>query len=120
MAACGPVNACHAGVSRGCIAAIMAAVLDEAAINEHAKRIDEDGFTIVEDAIEPSLVAELRDTIRRLERELDVKPLGTDAEGHSTLRMYNLLAKDPAFVAMPIHPNVLPIVEKELDRGCLL
>ena len=37
----------------------------------------------------------LRDTIRRLERELDVRPLGTAAEGHSTLRMYNLLAKDP-------------------------
>ena len=34
--------------------------------------------------------------------------------------MYNLLAKDPAFQAMPVHPNVLPIVERLLDRGCLL
>ena len=94
--------------------------MDEAAVAEHAARIDDVGYTVVEDAIEPDLVAELRDTIRRLERDLDVQPLGTAAEGHSTLRMYNLLAKDPTFVAMPIHPNVLPIVERLLDRGCLL
>jgi ectoine hydroxylase-related dioxygenase (phytanoyl-CoA dioxygenase family) len=34
--------------------------------------------------------------------------------------MYNLLAKDPAFQAMPVHPSVLPVVERILDRGCLL
>ena len=89
-------------------------------LDEHLERIDADGYTIVEDAIEPDLVVELRDTIRRVERELDVRPLGTAAEGHSTLRMYNLLAKDRAFQAMPIHPSVLPLVEQLLDRGCLL
>jgi len=36
------------------------------------------------------------------------------------MRMYNLLAKDPVFQAMPVHPSVLPIVERILDRGCLL
>ena len=34
--------------------------------------------------------------------------------------MYNLLAKAPVFAEMPIHGAVLPIVEKLLDRGCLL
>jgi ectoine hydroxylase-related dioxygenase (phytanoyl-CoA dioxygenase family) len=34
--------------------------------------------------------------------------------------MYNLLAKDPVFQAMPVHPSVLPIVERLLDPGCLL
>ena len=34
--------------------------------------------------------------------------------------MYNLLAKDPVFQAMPLHESVLPIVEHVLDRGCLL
>ena len=94
--------------------------LDDTAIDGHLARIDADGYTIVEDAIEPELVAQLRDTIRRLERELDVRPRETAAEGHATLRMYNLLAKDPAFQAMPVHPNVLPIAERLLDRGCLL
>jgi ectoine hydroxylase-related dioxygenase (phytanoyl-CoA dioxygenase family) len=98
----------------------MTAAMHEIPIDEHVERIDAEGYTIVEGAVDPSLVAELRDAIRRLERELDVHPLGTSAEGHSTLRMYNLLAKDPAFTTMPIHPNVLPIVERLLDKGCLL
>jgi len=94
--------------------------LDDATLAGHLARIDTDGYTIVEDAIEPELVAQLRDTIRRLERELQVAPRETAAEGHATLRMYNLLAKDPVFQAMPVHPNVLPIAERLLDPGCLL
>jgi ectoine hydroxylase-related dioxygenase (phytanoyl-CoA dioxygenase family) len=94
--------------------------LDKTALAEHLARIDADGYTIVPDAIEPELVVELREAIRRLERDLDVRPRETAAEGHATLRMYNLLAKDRVFQAMPVHPNVLPIAEALLDRGCLL
>jgi ectoine hydroxylase-related dioxygenase (phytanoyl-CoA dioxygenase family) len=94
--------------------------LDEDAIAAHVAAIDTAGFTIIEDAVEPELVTALRNALRRLERELDVRPRRTAAEGHSTLRMYNLLAKDAVFQAMPVHPSVLPIVEKVLDRGCLL
>jgi ectoine hydroxylase-related dioxygenase (phytanoyl-CoA dioxygenase family) len=95
-------------------------LLDDNAINDHLARIEADGYTIIDGAIEPALVIELRDTIRRLEDELDVHPRETAAEGHATKRMYNLLAKDAAFQAMPTHPNVLPLVERLLDRGCLL
>lgn len=98
----------------------MTVVLDSNALADHLARIDDDGYTIVEDAVEPDLLTALRDTIRRLERDLVVEPFGTAAEGHSTRRMYNLLAKDPVFQAMPVHPAVLPIVERLLDRGCLL
>jgi ectoine hydroxylase-related dioxygenase (phytanoyl-CoA dioxygenase family) len=98
----------------------MTAVLDETTLARHLARIDDEGYTIIEDAIEPDLVAALRDTTRRLQGELGIVPLGTAAEGHSTLRMYNLLAKDPVFQAMPVHPAVLPIVERMLDPGCLL
>jgi ectoine hydroxylase-related dioxygenase (phytanoyl-CoA dioxygenase family) len=94
--------------------------LTEPSISSHIERIDRDGYTIVEDAIEPELVASLLDTIRRVERELDVQPRNTQAEGHATKRMYNLLARDPVFQAMPVHASVLPIVERVLDRGCLL
>ncbi|MDQ1508869.1 MAG: hypothetical protein QOG50_713, partial [Actinomycetota bacterium] len=94
--------------------------LDDTTLARHLARIDADGYTIIEDAIEPELVAQLRDTIRRLEHELHVAPRETAAEGRATLRMYNLLAKDPVFQAMPVHPNVLPIAERLLDRGCLL
>jgi ectoine hydroxylase-related dioxygenase (phytanoyl-CoA dioxygenase family) len=94
--------------------------LTEPVISEHLSRIEAEGYTIVADAIEPDLVVELRDTIRRVERELDVQPKNTEAEGHATKRMYNLLVKDPAFQQMPVHPSVLPIAERLLDRGCLL
>ena len=67
--------------------------LDDTTIAGHLARIDADGYTIIEDAIEPELVARLRDTIRRLERELHVEPRQTAAEGHATLRMYNLLRR---------------------------
>jgi ectoine hydroxylase-related dioxygenase (phytanoyl-CoA dioxygenase family) len=89
-------------------------------LEEHLARIDAEGYTIVEGAIEPDLVASLRDTTRRLEDELGIAPRGTVAEGHATKRMYNLLARDPVFQAMPAHPGVLPIVERLLDQGCLL
>lgn len=99
---------------------VTAPPLDDDAIAAHVAAIDTQGFTVIENAVEPDLVATLRDALRRLERELDVQPRRTAAEGHSTLRMYNLLAKDPVFQSMPAHPSVLPIVEKVLDRGCLL
>jgi ectoine hydroxylase-related dioxygenase (phytanoyl-CoA dioxygenase family) len=99
---------------------MTATMLDDSAIAAHLARIDADGYTILENAVEPHLVESLRDTIRRLERDLAVQPRATAAEGRATLRMYNLLAKDAIFQAMPVHPNVLPIVERMLDRGCLL
>jgi ectoine hydroxylase-related dioxygenase (phytanoyl-CoA dioxygenase family) len=112
------------GDAQGCIAReelrMTLATLDDTTLAAHLERIDTDGYTVVEDAIEPELVEQLRDAIRRLERELHVAPRETAAEGHATLRMYNLLAKDPVFQAMPVHPNVLPVAEALLDRGCLL
>ena len=97
-----------------------AAQTPDTALAGHLERIVSAGYTIVEDAIEPALVRALRDAIRRLEHELDVRPRDTAAEGHATRRMYNLLAKDPVFAAMPAHPAILPLVERLLDRGCLL
>ena len=53
-------------------------------------------------------------------RELDAKPAKNGFEGHHTVRIYNLLAHGPRFERVPVHPNVLPIVEGVLDRGCLV
>jgi ectoine hydroxylase-related dioxygenase (phytanoyl-CoA dioxygenase family) len=94
--------------------------MDESAIAEHLEAIDEQGYTIVRNAIEPALVEGLATTIRRVSAELGTRPRGNSAEGHATLRHYNLLAKDPIFQQMPVHENVLPVVEQVLDRGCLL
>jgi hypothetical protein len=84
----------------------MTMVLDPTSIDDHVARIESDGLHRGRRRHRATSVAGLRDTVRRVERERDVQPLGTQAEGHATLRMYNLLAKDPAFQAMPVHPTM--------------
>jgi ectoine hydroxylase-related dioxygenase (phytanoyl-CoA dioxygenase family) len=98
----------------------MTVTLDAAAIAEHAKRVNEDGYTIVEDAIAPDRVDAITDDLARLERELGTQPAENSFEGANTLRVYNLLKYGKVWEQIPVHPNVLPIVEQVLDPGCLV
>ena len=94
--------------------------MSENALDRQLGEMRSQGYTILEDAIEPELVAALVAAIRRIERESGAVPRGNPAEGFATLRTYNLLAKDPIFQEMPVHRAVLPLVERVLDPGCLL
>jgi len=94
--------------------------MDGATLREHLDRIERDGYTIVEDAIEADLVDALHDDLQRLERELGVEPAQNSFEGHRTWRIYNLLVHGELYERIPVHPNVLPVVEGVLDRGCLV
>jgi ectoine hydroxylase-related dioxygenase (phytanoyl-CoA dioxygenase family) len=94
--------------------------MEQAARDAHIERVRCDGFTIVEDAIEPALVDALSETLLRLERDLDAKPAMNGFEGHRTVRIYNLLAHGSVFAQIPTHASVLPIVEGVLDAGCLI
>jgi ectoine hydroxylase-related dioxygenase (phytanoyl-CoA dioxygenase family) len=94
--------------------------LEAAALRAHLERIERDGFTIVEDAIEPALVDELAEDLLRLERELGVVPAHNAFEGTRTVRIYNLLVHGALYERVPVHPSVLPIVEGVLDAGCLV
>ncbi len=87
---------------------------------KHLERLARDGYTIVENAIEPSLIEALNAALERLERELDAKPAMNGFEGHRTVRIYNLLAYGAPFDRVPVHENVLPLVEGVLDAGCLI
>lgn len=89
-------------------------------VDQHVARVEEEGFTIVENAIEPSLLDALAADLARLEAELGARPATNLFEGLRTVRIYNLLARGPIFAEVPVHPNVLPIVERVLDRGCLV
>jgi ectoine hydroxylase-related dioxygenase (phytanoyl-CoA dioxygenase family) len=89
-------------------------------LDRHVGEIEELGYTIVPDAIEPDLVDALAADLRRLERELDVRPSENSFEGHRTLRVYNLLAHGDLWARVPVHEQVLPIVERVLDPGCLV
>ncbi|MFM7142098.1 MAG: phytanoyl-CoA dioxygenase family protein [Alphaproteobacteria bacterium] len=88
--------------------------------DEHLRRIERDGFTIVEDAIEPDLLDALDEDLLRLERARDVRPARNDFEGRATLRIYNLLVHGRLYERIPVHERVLPIVEGVLDQGCLV
>ncbi len=88
--------------------------------DEHAENIRRDGYSIVENAIEPGLIDELTEHLERLERELSIVPADNLFEGSKTVRIYNLLVHGPAFERIPVHRNILPIVERVLDRGCLI
>jgi ectoine hydroxylase-related dioxygenase (phytanoyl-CoA dioxygenase family) len=86
----------------------------------HLGRIADEGYTIVEDAIEADLLDELHDELRRLEVDLGIVPAKNDFEGSQTVRIYNLLVHGKAFERIPVHPNVLPVVEGVLDAGFLI
>jgi ectoine hydroxylase-related dioxygenase (phytanoyl-CoA dioxygenase family) len=47
-------------------------------------------------------------------------PSRNDFEGERTVRIYNLLAQGRLYEQVPVHANVLPIVERVLDPGCLI
>ncbi len=86
----------------------------------HLAAIAADGYTIIENAIESDLIDALEYDLLRLERECGVVPADNDFEGSKTVRIYNLLAKGEVYRRIPVHDNVLPIVEGVLDPGCLV
>jgi ectoine hydroxylase-related dioxygenase (phytanoyl-CoA dioxygenase family) len=88
--------------------------------SDHLERISTCGYTIIADAIEPELIAALTARIDALLDELDI-PFGDNTFlGTRTRRMFNLLARDPLFAVVPVHPAVLPVVEGILDAECQL
>jgi len=97
-----------------------ARTLDDAAIERHAERVRTDGWSVVENVIAPDLVDELNDDLLRLEDELGIVPADNRFEGLHTTRIYNLLVHGQLYERVPVHPNVLPIVEKVLDPGLLI
>jgi ectoine hydroxylase-related dioxygenase (phytanoyl-CoA dioxygenase family) len=89
-------------------------------VDKHVARVATDGYTIVEDAIEPELVDALNDDLLRLEQFFAVQPSPNSFEGHHTIRIYNLLAFGRLYERIPLHRHVLPIVDGVLDPGCLI
>ena len=94
--------------------------MDEATARGHIERVRREGYTIVEEAIEPDLIEALNAALIRLERVLGARPAANSFEGCDTVRIYNLLVRGKPFERVPVHPAILPIVEGVLDPGCLI
>jgi ectoine hydroxylase-related dioxygenase (phytanoyl-CoA dioxygenase family) len=94
--------------------------LDAAEVEAHAERVRTEGWSVMEGAIDGDLVDAIADDLLRLERDLGVVPAGNLFEGRRTTRIYNLLVHGALYERIPVHPNVLPVVEKVLDPGLLI
>ncbi len=95
----------------------MAAPTD---LDAHLARIEDQGFTVLEGVIGDDLLDALDDALARLERELGAAPAANAFEGHATVRIYNLLARDRVFEQVPVHPAVLPVIEGVIGKTPLV
>jgi ectoine hydroxylase-related dioxygenase (phytanoyl-CoA dioxygenase family) len=95
-------------------------MLSSADMNAHLERIKRDGFCIIENAVEIELIDALAADLDRLERQYNIKPAKNPFEGANTVRIYNLLVHGELYERIPVHENVLPVVEGVLDAGCLI
>ena len=82
--------------------------------------IEEQGYTIVEGAIDPDFTAELRDGVRSQFTTLGIEPKGNRAEGFATRRLYNLVPRAEVFERLPTHEPVLELAEAMLDPELIL
>ncbi len=96
------------------------AVLTEDQRKQHLARIEADGYTIVEDAFDADFADAVVARLEELENDRDIRPATNLFEGAHTVRIYNLLVHGELFERIPVEPNVLPIVEGVLDKGCLI
>jgi ectoine hydroxylase-related dioxygenase (phytanoyl-CoA dioxygenase family) len=85
-----------------------------------AEEIAERGYTILEGAVDVDLLDALVADLARLEADLGIVPARNEFEGTRTHRIYNLLVHGPLYRQIPVHPAVLPVVERVLDPGCLI
>lgn len=99
------------------IAATEKSPLDPVAL---AAEIDEHGYVIIPDAIDPDFCDALIDDIKRIEHDHAIADGTNDFEGLHTKRIFNVLTKSALFGQAAIHPRVLPVVEAVLDPGLLL
>jgi ectoine hydroxylase-related dioxygenase (phytanoyl-CoA dioxygenase family) len=86
----------------------------------HVAAIAKQGYSIIEGAIEPDHVDALHDDLLRLEHDRAIEPARNSFEGEQTWRIYNLLVHGDLYERIPVHTNVLPVVEGVLDSGCLV
>ena len=94
--------------------------MDEATLANHRDAIAERGYTVIAGVVAHDEADAMADDLRRLEADLAVTPADNTFEGRHTVRIYNLLAHGPRYEAIPVHPEVLPVVEAVLDAGCLV
>jgi hypothetical protein len=81
----------------------------------HVAEVEERGYTILRDVVPDDLRLEL---IERIDRAMAAAGIGFGANrflGMHTRRLFNLLARDPAFAQVPLFGPAISVAERILD-----
>jgi len=95
--------------------------MQPAALEAHIQAVENDGYTILENILEPEFVSSIEKRVREIEADTAGTPeeIAADTE-HSFLRTAGLFQLDPMFREVPIQPDVLDVVEGVLGEDFLL
>lgn len=89
-------------------------------IEHYASEMDTNGYFIIEDALSPTELQEARNALDELfERESEI---GRERRWHTPLYMvaYMLPQKHPFFRRLPMHPAVLPLMQRILGKWSVI
>ena len=92
----------------------------EADLQEHVGRIEREGYTILPDVLDPAFLDAMSADLERIQVDEKIVPARNIFEGTRTLRVYNLLARGKIYEQLAELDAVLPLVDRVLDRGCLV
>lgn len=92
----------------------------EPEIVAHVERIAREGYTILPDVLDAPAIDALGADLLRVEADEKIVPARNIFEGTRTIRVYNLLARGKIYEQIAELEAVLSIVDRVLDRGCLV
>lgn len=91
--------------------------MDNNIIDRHAREIESQGYSVIEDFLSPQVLAEVR---RELAFYLGTHEGRNRFEGLRTERVYTLVARARVFWQMALDPRVLALCDRFLLPNCLL
>jgi ectoine hydroxylase-related dioxygenase (phytanoyl-CoA dioxygenase family) len=86
----------------------------------HIQELEAQGFSIMQDAIDPLLCDEIIAEIRRLEATHAPGLANNPRGGANTIRYFDLLNQGDVWQRVATHPNLLPVLRGVLGKDMLL
>ena len=86
----------------------------------HLRRIAEEGYTILENAVEPDFIDEIADALKE-GRSLNWGGFRRTISSRACARLACTTSWSTARpLRSPVHPDVLPVIKRVLDPGALI
>ena len=89
-------------------------------LSQNHQELEDNGYTIVKNLIDPKLIEELIEAVEKLEFRLQRSPDNNRFEGNRTTRTYNLLAHGDIWQQIPVQPQVLELIEGVIGEQYLV